>query len=163
MTEPARERERAVIDACVLYPTVLREIVLGIAKAGLFVPLWSARILGEWGHAAARLGPQAAMVAEGEITLLRANWPEAEIAADPEREASLDLPDAADKHVLAVAISAGADLILTQNLRDFPARALFAHGLRAESPDAFVMRLWLDSPAPVEDVVRAVQQETARI
>src|SRR5690606_10011196 len=33
---------RAVLDACVLYPTVLREILIGAADAGLYAPLWSA-------------------------------------------------------------------------------------------------------------------------
>ena len=48
---------KAVLDACVLYPTVLREILIGVADAGLYQPLWSARILDEWRHAAVRLGP----------------------------------------------------------------------------------------------------------
>jgi predicted nucleic acid-binding protein len=154
---------RVMLDACVLYPTVLREIVLGAARAGLFTPLWSARILAEWQHAAARLGPAGAAVAEGEIALLRAAWPEAEIAADPARETMLDLPDAADRHVLAVAIAGQADVIATLNLRDFPRRALDPHGLRAEAPDALLMRLWLSHPETVEAAVRDVQRETVRI
>ena len=47
---------RAVLDACVLYPTVLREILADAAGAGLYMPVWSARILDEWRHAAARQG-----------------------------------------------------------------------------------------------------------
>ena len=47
---------KAVLDACVLYPTVLREILIGVADAGLYTPVWSPRILAEWRHAAARLG-----------------------------------------------------------------------------------------------------------
>ena len=47
---------RVVIDACVLYPTVLREIVLGVARADLITPLWSDRLLEEWARTAARHG-----------------------------------------------------------------------------------------------------------
>lgn len=151
---------RAVLDACVLYPTVLREILIGVAARGGFTPLWSARILAEWQHAAARLGPEGAAVASGEIATLRARWPEAELPADPALEAQLDLPDAADKHVLAAAITGEAALIITLNLRDFPARALAPHGLAARSPDDVLMALWLDDPAPVEAAVREAQSAT---
>lgn len=151
---------RAVLDACVLYPTVLREILIGVAARGGFTPLWSARILAEWQRAAARLGPEGAAIASGEIAMLRAQWPEAELPADPALEARLDLPDAADKHVLASAITGKAAVIITQNLRDLPARALAPHGLAARSPDDVLMALWLDNPAPVEAAAREAQTAT---
>lgn len=151
---------RAVLDACVLYPTVLREILVGVAARGGYAPLWSARILAEWQHAAARLGPAGATIAAGEIAQLRSLWPMAEIPADPDLEARLDLPDAADKHVLATAITTNADCIITLNLRDFPARALHVHGVVAQSPDTFLMALWLDRPAIVEQAVHAARTAT---
>lgn len=154
---------RVTIDACVLYPTVLREIVLGVAAAGAFVPLWSPRILAEWQHAAARLGPAGAAVAAGEVALLRARWQGAEVVPAPGLEDRLDLPDAADRHVLAAAITGQADVILTLNLRDFPRRGLEGHGLRAIAPDDFLMEMWLAQARAVEGPVRAVQAETVRI
>jgi len=154
---------RVMIDACVLYPNVLREIVLGVAATGAFVPLWSPRILAEWGHAAARLGAADALVAQGEVTMLRTHWPGAEVTPAPGLERTLDLPDADDCHVLAAAITGQAGLILTQNLRDFPARALGPHGLRARSPDDFLMDLWLADAVFVEGPVAHVQADTARI
>ncbi len=152
---------KLVLDACVLYPTVLREILTGVADAGGFAPLWSARILAEWQHAAARLGPEGAAVAAAEIARLRAAWPEAEVPADPALEARLHLPDAADCHVLATAIAARADAIVTLNLRDFPARLLEGH--RARGPDALLMALWLDRPSLVEAAVARVQARTAEV
>ena len=150
---------KAVLDACVLYPSVLREILIGVAARGAFTPVWSARILGEWQRAAARLGAEGAAIAAGEIAQMRADWPDAEIPADPELEARLWLPDPADAHVLATAITAAAPLIITLNLRDFPARALAPEDVRAQSPDDFLMACWLDSPAAVE---AAVQQAHGR-
>jgi len=154
---------KVLIDACVLYPTVLREIVMGAAREGLFVPLWSPRILAEWAHSAGRTGPAGTEIARGEITLLKLHWPEAEVTPDPACEAAIDLPDAGDRHVLAAAIAGGAEILLTLNLRDFPAWALGAHGLRAMSPDALLMALWLDHPAAVERAVDTALRETERV
>ena len=56
---------KAVLDACVLFPTVLREILLGVAAKGLYEPLWSDRILREWVLATVKLGPLAPLQAEG--------------------------------------------------------------------------------------------------
>ncbi len=154
---------KAVLDACVLYPTVLREILTGLAARGGFTPLWSPRILGEWEHAAARLGPKGAAIAAGEIALLRAGFPHAECAADPALEARLHLPDPADTHVLATAIAGGADVIITLNLRDFPTRALAPEGIAARSPDDFLMAFWLADPKLVGAVVAKVQTRTETI
>ena len=142
-----------LLDACVLFPSVLREILMGVAERGGFTPLWSARILAEWQLAAARRGDSAAVVAQGEITRLRSNWPEAEVPADNALETRLALPDPGDRHVLAAAITGSADRIVTLNLRDFPRRALAAEGLRAQSPDDLLMELWLENGAMVETAV----------
>ncbi|PZX46778.1 PIN domain-containing protein [Roseinatronobacter thiooxidans] len=151
---------KVVLDACVLYPSVLREIVMGVAERGGFQPLWSARILAEWQRAAQKLGDAGALIASGEIARLRAQWPEAEIPADLAVEHRLWLPDPADAHVLATAICAQADRIITLNLKDFPARAVSAEGLRAQSPDDFLMELWLHAPETVTEAVREAQRAT---
>lgn len=152
---------KATLDACVLFPTVLRDILMGVAACGGFTPVWSARILAEWQHAAARLGPDGALIASGEIARLRSAWPDATIPADSHLEALLDLPDAADKHVLATAITSCSDVIVTLNMRDFPARAL--QGLRAQNPDDFLMALWLQDPTPVEQSVATAHRTTEHI
>jgi hypothetical protein len=154
---------RAFLDACVLYPSVLREILTGVAARHAYTPLWSERVLAEWQHAAARLGDTGALVARSEVALLRAAFPKAVCPADPAAEALLDLPDAADKHIVASAAAGGAERIITLNLRDFPSRALFALNLRAQSPDDFLMDLWLTDPRAVEDCVAEVQATTARL
>ena len=146
---------RAVLDACVLYPTVLREILIGAADAGLYAPVWSARILAEWRHAAQRLGEEQAAVAGAEIALLRLVHPAAEAPEPPEAAAGYDWPDPADRHVVETALAAGAGVIVTANLRDFPTRALSALGLRAVHPDPFLLGLWQSDAAPVSASVRA--------
>ena len=150
---------RAVLDACVLYPTVMRETLLAGAAEGLFRPVWSARLLEEWARAAARAGPVDAVQARGEIAVLRAAWPEAERPAAPQIEARLWLPDAADIHVLAVAVASSADVIVTRNARDFPRGTLAEEGLARADPDAFLMELWRAAP---EAVGRAAARVAAR-
>ncbi|MEZ5779428.1 MAG: PIN domain-containing protein [Paracoccaceae bacterium] len=154
---------KALLDACVLYPTVLREVLIGVAKAGLYTPLWSDRILEEWARATVKLGPGAEDVARGEIAALRLAFP---TAAVPRREAlenRLWLPDPADTHVLAAAIAGHADLIVTFNATDFPKRLLAEEGLRREDPDAFLLGLWRDNPQAVADVAEAVRSEASRL
>ena len=50
---------RAVLDACVLYPPVLRGLLLGADRAGLYRAQWSDRIIEEWLRATRKLGPAA--------------------------------------------------------------------------------------------------------
>ncbi|SCX98209.1 RSP_2648 family PIN domain-containing protein [Paracoccus tibetensis] len=146
---------RAVLDANVLYPTILREILSDLAGRGLFQPLWSARILGEWRHAAARLGPEGDAVAGAEIALLRARFPKAEMADDGTAAIDLDFPDPADRHVVEAALAGGAPLIVTANLRDFPQRIMAGLGLRAIHPDAFLLDLLAADPAAVRGATDA--------
>lgn len=144
----------ACLDACVLYPTVLRELLVGVARTGAFTPVWSARILEEWARAAARRNPGDRVIAEGEIARLQADWPDAQQPDAP--AADLWLPDPDDIHVLATARAAGASLIVTMNLRDFPARELSGLGISAIHPDAFLYDIWLGDPGAVAPVVQAV-------
>lgn len=129
---------KILIDACVLYPTVMREVVLGAARAGLLHPLWSARLLEEWARAAAKRGPADEIQARGEIALTRTAFPQAEVPPAPGLEARLWLPDPHDIHVLASAIAGSADLILTLNAKDFPKNILAEEGLTRRDPDALL-------------------------
>ncbi len=154
---------KVLIDACVLYPTVMREVMLGCARAELFTPLWSVRILEEWARAASKLGEGQEAVARGEITLAQAAWPGAVIAQTPKLEAMLYLPDPNDTHVLAAAIAGEAAVIVTMNLKDFPNRTLAEHDLRALQPDVFLRGLFGGAPDLVAEVVGAVQAEAERL
>jgi hypothetical protein len=156
---------RVALDACVLFPTVMREMLLGAAAAGGFQPVWSARILEEWARATRRLPEGAEAVARGEIAALRARWPEAEVAEDADLEAMLALPDPADRHVLAAAITGGAEVLMTLNRGDFPARALARHGLLLREPDGFLVELhaeWLDLSGVAAEVQARAERASGR-
>lgn len=51
----------------------------------------------------------------------------------------LELPDADDRHVLAAAIVGRCDVIVTQNLKDFPGELLASFGIEAQHPDVFLV------------------------
>lgn len=152
---------RVTLDACVLFPTVMREMLLGAAAAGGFAPVWSARILEEWARATRRLPEGAEAVARAEIALLRARWPEAEVTVPEELVASLSLPDPNDRHVLAAAIAGGADTLLTLNRTDFPGRTLARSGILLREPDGLLLEL-LAEGLPIADVAAGVRVRAER-
>ncbi|MDO5648516.1 RSP_2648 family PIN domain-containing protein [Paracoccus sp. (in: a-proteobacteria)] len=152
---------RAVLDANVLFPTILREILTDLAATGLYAPIWSARILDEWRHAAARLGPDQAAVAGAEIALLSDRLPDALTATTA--QAAADLPDTGDQHVLDTALSGRANLIVTANLRDFPRPIMARFDLRAIHPDAFLLELHARAPHSVVAAVQAARDKAARM
>lgn len=124
----------------------MRVMLLGAARLGHFTPIWSERILGEWARAAIKLGPDGQAQAESEIAMLRVAWPDAQRPASPGIEARLWLPDPADIHVLALAVSTSADAIITLNRKDFPKNILAEEGLDRRDPDGFLYELWLQDP-----------------
>lgn len=133
---------RVFLDACVLYPPVVRGCLLHAAAAGLIDPLWSPRVLEEWARAAAReRGPAAADAARAEGAGMSARWPGALHRPDPDAIQAVDLPDANDVHVLAAAMAGQAALLITFNLRDFPGRKLRDLGISPIGPDAMLWEL----------------------
>ncbi|MDP3196491.1 RSP_2648 family PIN domain-containing protein [Tabrizicola sp.] len=160
---PARGAPKAVLDACVLYPTILREILQGAAEAGLYQPVFSDRILREWVLATAKLGPTAPVVAEGEAAALRASFPRALVRPHPEVEARLILPDPNDRHVLATAIVSAADVIVTFNAQDFPGHILAAEGVTRRDPDGFLWELQSRHPDVMARIVETVRAKAEAI
>lgn len=154
---------KLLLDTCVLYPTVMREMLIGAAALGAFRPLWSARILEEWSRAAVKLGPEGAAQARAEVALLKANWPKAIVAPAPGVETRLWLPDAADVHVLAAAITGHADAIVTVNNKDFPRQTLAEEGVQRFGPDQLLYDLWLKDNAGLEALGQRVLAEANRL
>lgn len=153
----------AVLDACVLFPTVLREILSDLAEAGLYRAIWSERIIAEWTRAAEKLGPIDAGIARAEAARLTDRLPDAAVDGDENTALAFDLPDPADRHVVATALKAGADQIVTFNLRDFPRPAMAAAGLRAIHPDAFLTDLWAHHPDAVAGAVEAAHRKAVAL
>lgn len=128
----------ALFDACVLYPAPLRDLLLRLALTGLFHARWSPQIQAEWMNAAIRERPELATALQRTRGLMDAAIDDCIVSGHEPLIPTLQLPDAGDRHVLAAAIVGRADVIVTRNLRDFPAGLLAPYRIEAQHPDMFV-------------------------
>lgn len=139
----------AVLDACVLYPAALRDVLLRCAEAGLFQPRWSQQLLDELGTALARNRPDipAARVRRL-IGLMQDAFPEARVTRVA--DVAIALPDSGDLHVVASAVACSADFIVTNNTKHFPEPVVGqVTSARVVSADAFLLGLLSRSQAVV--------------
>jgi predicted nucleic acid-binding protein len=151
--ESSRIFDAVVLDANVLYPSALRDLLLRLAEQGFYLPRWSTRILDEVRH---RL-VEDKRSDEGRVTRLltemRRHFLNAEVTPPLELIEQMTNADE-DRHVLATAVAAGAGYIVTKNLRDFPASALDPLGIEALSPDEFLGELLDAAPGTVTQILR---------
>jgi hypothetical protein len=145
-----------IYDACVLYPAPLRDLLVRLALAGLFRARWTEEIHREWTRSVREDRPDLRPdQLERTRRAMDAAVPDCLVEGYEPLIAGLTLPDADDRHVLAAAIRAGASLIVTFNLADFPRAALAPHGVAARHPDDFVLDLiGLDARRVCEAVER---------
>ena len=149
-----------IYDACVLYPAPMRDFLIHLANTGLFAAKWTDRIHDEWIRNLLAKRPELAENLRRTRRLMDAAVPDCLVHGYEPLIAALDLPDPDDRHVLAAAIRAGAQLIITTNLKDFPPDALSAFGVEATHPDTFVeQQLDLHESA----VVRVAKQHRASL
>lgn len=136
----------AVFDACILYPFHLRNIIVQAAVDRLVEARWTDAIHDEWMRNLA--GGASIPIERLRATrqLMNDALPGATVVGYEALIPTVGLPDPDDRHVVAAAIAAGASVILTWNLRDFPAAALKKHGLRRQTPDAFLAELYDRAP-----------------
>ncbi len=137
----------AVFDACILYPFHLRNIVVQAAVDRLIEARWTDAIHDEWIRNLAVDTPTIP-IERLLITrrLMNDALPGATVIGYEDLIPMVSLPDPDDRHVVAAAIVARASVILTWNLRDFPATALKKYGLHRQTPDAVLAELYDQSP-----------------
>jgi predicted nucleic acid-binding protein len=112
-----------VYDANVLYPGSLRDLLIRVAQAGLVQAKWTHRILDETFRNLKSNRPDLdpAKLDRTRELMNRAIRDVLVIDYEPLIEI-IDLPDVDDRHVLAAAIKAHAQLNVTDNTKDFPSR-----------------------------------------
>jgi predicted nucleic acid-binding protein len=130
----------AVLDASVIIPAPLNDTLLLAAEARLYRVRWSIDILEEDHRNLVSAGLTDSDRAARRIAAMRRAFPRATVGG---YQAMIDrmTKHPKDRHVLAATVAAGATIIVTSNLRDFPAHVLAPYGITALSPDQFLVRL----------------------
>jgi predicted nucleic acid-binding protein len=143
----------ALIDANVLWSAALRDTLARAALAGLYRPAWTEQILTEAMDSLKRRPDLDPASIDRTFQLLRAALPEANVEG---YQALIPMMTnhPKDWHVLAAAIHAGAEVIVTFNLHDFPPAACEPHNVEAQHPDEFLGHLWDLSPETMVGVLQ---------
>jgi predicted nucleic acid-binding protein len=151
-----------IYDACVLYPAPLRSLLMYLAMTDLFRARWTEAIHAEWMRNVQKDYSDITREQVERIRdLMNTHVRDCLVTGYEALIPSLTLPDPDDRHVLAAAIRAGARVIVTANLSDFPVDLLEKYGIEAQHPDEFVMRL-LDSAADIVCSAARQQRESLK-
>ena len=140
----------AVLDANVLHNYPLTSLLMELADARLFRPAWSEEIHVEWIRSVLSARPDITPEQlEKRRAAMDAALPDACVTGFHPLIPALQLPDADDRHVLAAAIRAKAQVIVTFNERDFPEDVLAGFEITPQHPDTFLRHLVDLAPAMV--------------
>jgi hypothetical protein len=137
------------LDADVLVPITLCDTLLRLAEEGFYRPHWSEETLDEIVRTLVRklnLSQEDALKRVGHMT---AAFPEA-LVEGYKRLVPMMPNDFKDRHVLAAAVRSGSQVIVTSNIRHFPAELLREFDVEAQRPDLFLInQCALDAKATV--------------
>tara|TARA_A100001015_G_scaffold243539_1_gene278548 strand:- start:1690 stop:2232 length:543 start_codon:yes stop_codon:yes gene_type:complete len=147
---------RVLLDTCVLIPNPIRNILLGLAERDLFFPLWSEKIFDEWKFFVSNNTNTRIEQTKIEILLMKSKWKNSLVSRDISLENSIVLPDVNDVHVLASAVTGKAQVLLTNNLKDFPSRTLARFNLIPRNVDSLLFEFFCEFPEIFEPIVQTV-------
>jgi len=157
------DRLVCVYDANVLYSAQLRDFLVRLALGEVVRAHWSERVHEEWMRNVRADYPD---ITEEDVRRIRSLMdkalPGATVTGHEDRIEDLTLPDPSDRHVLAAAIHAGADCIVTFNVRDFPTAELEPWGIEARRPDELARGLFDEVPDRLIEVASAHRQSLTR-
>ncbi|MBD2340430.1 PIN domain-containing protein [Calothrix sp. FACHB-156] len=147
-----------LLDSCVMFPMYLRDILLRCAWAGFYLPFWSQEILD---GATRNLVTTERMSSEGAKKLeatIKAAFPEAMVEV-PHGLAEVMTNHPGDRHVLAAAVTAKTNIIVTSNLKHFKTKDLIHWNITAQHPDTFLSNLYDLDPDSMLQVIKRWSQD----
>lgn len=154
-------RYTAYIDACSLAGALKRNLLLTLAEAEFFRVRWSERVPQETAAAVssmliARNLPDAEARGHAAVSAMTEAFEDAMVSDyDDFLGVAARLPDQGDAHVLAAALKTRAHVVVTDNIRHFPADVLAALNIEAVTTDVFLANtITLDTGRAVSAVRR---------
>ncbi len=133
-------RFTAVLDTNVIYPVITRDLLFWFAHYEMYTPKWSKHIFDEWKDVMLRRGVSSEEIGK-RVQKASLAFPDALVKQYEGLIEVLDLPDEKDRHVLAAAIKTNADLVVSNNIKDFPEKILNSFGIKIKTADDFLTDL----------------------
>ncbi len=147
-----------ILDSCVIFPMPLCDTLLRAAEANLYCVLYSQEILDGATRNLIKTGRMTELKAARFQAMIKSHFPEAMVEV-PTDLVEMMTNHPADRHVVAAAIAARAEVIVTSNLRHFPAEALAPWGIEAQHPDVFLTYLYESFPNSMIQLIRQQSQD----
>lgn len=148
-----------ILDANVLFPFRVRDVLLTFAHEGLFRARFTDQIMAEWTNNLLRLKPHLEESIRSQADMIRQKFDECFVTGHMALIDGLDMPDQDDRHVLAAAIRCSAQVIVTENKRDFPRAILEEYDIEVLGADEVLLNTY--ELFPVE-AARALGKVRAR-
>jgi len=127
----------ALLDACVLYPVGVRDLLLSVAEREVYVPHWTDQILDEMAENIVADGRSTAVRVAAMREQMQIAFPAANVANyEPLIDAMTNDPK--DRHVLAAAVRGNVQLIVTENVKDFPSDSCDPYDIDVQTADEFL-------------------------
>ncbi|MDY0272505.1 MAG: PIN domain-containing protein [Advenella sp.] len=166
---PARFPRHIVIDTCVLMSNILRHLLLRMAQAGHFQPVWAEYIGVEWRRNASRIWNVAPEILDTEWQALQQQFPLANMGNVAAFEEGLKRSDKKDWHVIAAARAVqqkhpeSTVCILTRNIKDFHRAEIRNLGLYLYDPDQFLVMCWEHHQPCMQTLFELIPKDALKI
>ncbi len=134
---------RTFVDTSVLFPFSVMDLLLALSENAVHQVLWTEHLLEEWERVIVREHQRTPETAASVVAAIRESFADCEIERASYEHLIDEMPgnDPDDRPHMAAAVAAGVDVLVTNNLVDFPAEALAEHGIRVVDPNTYLCEL----------------------
>lgn len=133
---------KVVLDACVLYPAPIRDLLLSLAAVGFYKPIWTEEIHQEWIRNLLKkrkdLSYEQLLKTKNAMNMA---FPDANVENYKNFIGKVFLPDKYDRHIVACALKSKSEIIITFNIKDFPQKSLLKFNIQVLHPDEFITNI----------------------
>lgn len=127
----------AFLDTCAVYGVTVTDVLLRLADEGAFRPLWSEEVLEELRRNLVKNGVDPMAVGR-RIAAMTEHFPDAMVEGYGSLVEGMTCHPK-DRHVLAAAARANAEVLVTFNVKDFPPLSVAGLDIEVVHPDAFLL------------------------